>query len=145
MANKIQVKRGPKSQLPTLSVGEPALTTDTKEVFIGHPDGNIGIATSTQLMEKASSADFVSVSTFGTSKNSTVIQAALDFAEARGGGIVYVPAGTYDITSTVRVPSNTDLIGQGNVVFKRMSNSVSFVLSNKSDGVTGGYSANTNI
>lgn len=45
MANKIQVKRGLKAQLPTLAVGEPALTTDTKDVFIGHTDGNLELAT----------------------------------------------------------------------------------------------------
>jgi hypothetical protein len=53
MSNKIQIKRGLKAQLPTLSVGEPGLTTDTKELFIGHANGNIGIATSEQLADMA--------------------------------------------------------------------------------------------
>ena len=35
MANKIQIKRGLKANLPTLSVGELAYCTDTKELFIG--------------------------------------------------------------------------------------------------------------
>ncbi len=43
MANKIQFKRGVKANLPTLSVGEPAFTTDTKEFFIGDGTTNIRI------------------------------------------------------------------------------------------------------
>jgi hypothetical protein len=35
MANKIQIKRGLQANLPTLSVGELAYCTDTKELFIG--------------------------------------------------------------------------------------------------------------
>ncbi len=36
MANKIQIRRGLKANLPSLDVGEPALCTDTKEVFVGN-------------------------------------------------------------------------------------------------------------
>ena len=36
MANKIQIRRGLKTNLPNLDVGEPAICTDTKEVFIGN-------------------------------------------------------------------------------------------------------------
>lgn len=43
MANKIQIRRGLKSQLPTLSSGEPAYTTDTKELFLGTGSGNINM------------------------------------------------------------------------------------------------------
>jgi hypothetical protein len=44
MSNKIQIKRGVKANLPTLSVGEPALTTDTEQVFIGGSSNNIELA-----------------------------------------------------------------------------------------------------
>lgn len=43
MANKIQVKRGLKANLPVLSDGEPALCTDTKEFFVGDGTSNIKI------------------------------------------------------------------------------------------------------
>ncbi|SMB95304.1 hypothetical protein SAMN00017405_0374 [Desulfonispora thiosulfatigenes DSM 11270] len=43
MANKIQIRRGLKASLPSLSVGEPALCTDTKELFVGNTGGNIGL------------------------------------------------------------------------------------------------------
>jgi hypothetical protein len=36
---KLQIKRGPEAQLPTLDAGEPAITTDTHKIFIG--DGTI--------------------------------------------------------------------------------------------------------
>lgn len=42
MANRIQIRRGLKSQLPTLALGEFGLCTDTKEIFIGTPTGNVG-------------------------------------------------------------------------------------------------------
>lgn len=44
MANKIQVRRGVRAKLPTLSVGELGFCTDTKELFIGGDSGNVAIA-----------------------------------------------------------------------------------------------------
>lgn len=44
MANKIQIKRGPAASLPTLDVGEPGFTTDTKKLYIGASGGNVEIA-----------------------------------------------------------------------------------------------------
>ncbi len=43
MANKIQIRRGLKINLPNLDVGEPAICTDTKEVFIGNTGGNVAL------------------------------------------------------------------------------------------------------
>lgn len=43
MANKIQIKRGLKANLPTLSEGEAAFTTDEKKLYIGSNSGNIEI------------------------------------------------------------------------------------------------------
>lgn len=40
MPNKIQLKRGNKSKMPILAVGEPAFSTDTKELFIGDGSTN---------------------------------------------------------------------------------------------------------
>ncbi|MCH3962699.1 MAG: hypothetical protein LKE46_00255 [Clostridium sp.] len=40
MANKIQLRRGLKANLPTLAIGEPAFCTDTKEFYIGTASGN---------------------------------------------------------------------------------------------------------
>jgi hypothetical protein len=42
--SKIQFKRGLEKDLPTLSLGEPGYTTDTKKLFVGSSSGNIQIA-----------------------------------------------------------------------------------------------------
>ena len=39
----IKFKRGTKANLPTLEISEPAMTTDTKELFIGSAEGNVQI------------------------------------------------------------------------------------------------------
>ena len=44
MANKIQLRRGTFANLPTLSVGEPAFCTDTKQLFIGDGTNNIDLS-----------------------------------------------------------------------------------------------------
>ena len=44
MANKIQLKRGIKSRLSTLSAGEPAFTTDTRELFVGTGSGTVNMS-----------------------------------------------------------------------------------------------------
>lgn len=43
MANKIQLKRGLKANLPALSAGEPGYTTDTRELYIGTGSGNVNM------------------------------------------------------------------------------------------------------
>lgn len=53
MANKIQIKRGLKFNLPVLSDGEFGLCTDTKEVFIGNAGENVDVTKISQLAEKA--------------------------------------------------------------------------------------------
>lgn len=40
----IQIKRGEKKNLPVLGVGEFALCTDTLQLFMGSPLGNIQVA-----------------------------------------------------------------------------------------------------
>lgn len=42
--NKILLKRGRHEDIPILNTGEPAFTTDTKELFIGSDDGNVKIS-----------------------------------------------------------------------------------------------------
>ena len=38
--NRLQVRRGTKANVPTLLIGEPALTTDTNEMIMGTSSGN---------------------------------------------------------------------------------------------------------
>jgi hypothetical protein len=44
MQSTIQIRRGIRASLPILAVGELALCTDTYEVFMGSPLGNIQIS-----------------------------------------------------------------------------------------------------
>jgi hypothetical protein len=49
MANKIQIRRGLKTNLPSLDVGEPALCTDTREVYVGNSGGNVQLVSKETL------------------------------------------------------------------------------------------------
>lgn len=49
MANKIQIRRGLKKNLPQLSPGEMGLASDTGEVFIGNGSGSGNIAVNTPI------------------------------------------------------------------------------------------------
>lgn len=70
MASKIQFKRGVKANLPTLSVAEPAFTTDTNQFFIGNGTTNIELAKSTDLSEIVQK-DYIAQTTF---KNSWIAE-----------------------------------------------------------------------
>ncbi len=47
----------------------------------------------------------------GSLESAAAIQAALDAAELAGGGIVYLPAGFYKVSSALTVPAHTELRG----------------------------------
>ena len=49
----------------------------------------------------------------GHADDTGAVQAALDAAGARGGGVVYLPEGTYLIKTHLRVPAETSLVGVG--------------------------------
>ena len=49
MASTIKIKRGLKTNLPTLAVGELGYCTDTNEVFIGTSGGNVLINEDTDV------------------------------------------------------------------------------------------------
>lgn len=49
----------------------------------------------------------------GTNDSIEAIQKAVDAAEANGGGEVYIPVGTYKITSTIEVPFGVSIYGEG--------------------------------
>ncbi len=49
MANKVQIRRGLRGNLPALSLGEFGLCTDTNELFIGSAAGNVKVATEAQI------------------------------------------------------------------------------------------------
>ncbi|RKO63565.1 glycosyl hydrolase family 28-related protein [Caldibacillus debilis] len=49
----------------------------------------------------------------GAADDTQAIQNALDSAYSNGGGIVLVPSGTFNISSTITIPRNVVLLGQG--------------------------------
>jgi hypothetical protein len=51
MANTIKIKRGLKTNLPTLEVGEMGYCTDTNELFIGTSTGNVLVNEGTEINE----------------------------------------------------------------------------------------------
>jgi hypothetical protein len=66
---KILFKRGLLKDLPVLSEGEPAFTTDTKKVYIGASDGNVQLAMLDDVPTKTS--ELTNDSSFATSNDVT--------------------------------------------------------------------------
>ncbi len=79
---------------------------------------------------------------YGTTMSGVEIQAAIDAANAAGGGTVLIPDGTWTISTTITIPSNIRIMGNGdNTVLKIPAGSVAIQMFNNSDLVAG----NTNI
>lgn len=89
MANKIQLRRGVKANLPTLSVGEPAFTTDTKQLFIGDGNSNIEYAKKTDIPSTMKNPNALTINLNGTS------QGAYDGSTAKSVNITPSGIGTY--------------------------------------------------
>lgn len=79
------------------------------------------------------------------------IQNALNAAKehnnntTNGYSVVYAPKGTYRINNYLKIASNTMLLCDKNAKFDRGRNDLNLMLTNDSDGITGGYDANENI
>lgn len=58
MQKRIKIRRGGVANLPNLEIGEPAFTTDTKELFIGSNTGNVKINMSTTLTDEITGQDY---------------------------------------------------------------------------------------
>lgn len=63
MANKIQLRRGAVANLPTLSAGEPAFCTDTKQLFIGDGTTNIDLS-ATHISDRYSASKTYAVGAY---------------------------------------------------------------------------------
>ena len=80
-----------------------------------YDEGGIGAVESTvqkKLQESVSVKDFGAIGD-GSHDDTTAIQAALTAVSANGGA-VYVPTGTYKISTTLQISGNTRLYGDGN-------------------------------
>ncbi len=104
MTNKIQIISYLKANLPTLSVGEPALCTDTKEFFIGGNSGNIGFVNSEELNKIATIAN-----------NISVLQALIDLST--DGSTIVIPKGVYDVSQiNINGKNNIKIYGNGAIL-----------------------------
>lgn len=90
MANKILFKRGNKTELPSLNVGEPALCTDTNEVYIGN-------GTNLEIM---------------TSKSKDIVNTK-QFLEMLGNGCILNPRDRESLNTLLRTgkPINYGVLG----------------------------------
>jgi len=91
-----------KKQLHTYKKNTPTLTTTNmgdsgkKSVFVS----TINLENAPYLLDKT-----------GTFDETESIQRALDYVEFLGGGVIYLPSGTYRISNTLKIPSNVTLRG----------------------------------
>lgn len=98
----------------------------------------------TNIIETSGKGNIVSVMDYGAkgdgaTDDTNAIQSAL----FSGNQTIWFPPGIYNITSQVKVNSNTTLIGYGATLLRKAA--IDNVLINNADGVTGGYLANTNM
>jgi hypothetical protein len=60
------------------------------------------------------SLDVTNYGPIGTTDDAATFQAAINAARSAGGGIVYIPPGTYNIGTTLELKAQTRLVGAGN-------------------------------
>lgn len=94
-----------------------AAAADEAVAAAGTATDKAAIAMTSAEEASASAASLASVmfiaSSFGTPGSSSAIAAAVASCAAAGGGKVYVPAGTWTISSKITVPSKVRIIGAG--------------------------------
>lgn len=110
MGETIQVRRGPHSRLPELANGEIALTTDTKDIYIGTPEGNELIGGQTITSSLAEMTTVIKPSA-NDSQNINALIA--------NGGSFLVKKGVYNITDNVNVKSNTTITFEKGAIFQK--------------------------
>jgi hypothetical protein len=104
MSTKIQLKRGLEADLPLLSEGEPAFTTDTGKIFVGSSNGNIELAkiddvtgTSNHLKYKTWTSTAGQITYLFDSDSYTVGQGQLSVYV---GGVIQIPIVNFTETSS---------------------------------------------
>lgn len=132
-----------------LSVGDATLRGDLAKTtgagIVGYKWKQSGSSVYRTLQDKLD--DFVSVLDFGAkgdgvADDTSSLQAAITAAAGRE---VIFPPGTYIITDSLRIPSNTIVTILPGATIKRGNLNVNVMIINDSDGTTGGYSANEQI
>jgi len=81
---KIRLRRGLESQLPTLDVGEPGFTTDTKKFFIGSATGNIEYPSLTAVQTLIDNLDLSEIEGLATETFVTNTISAIEIPSVEG-------------------------------------------------------------
>jgi hypothetical protein len=105
--SKFLLKRGQRANLPTLEESEPALATDTKEIFVGSSDGNIQLAKQEYLDSLV-----INPKKFGAkgdgSDDTLAIQNTIDYVQGLGKGEVLL-FGNHGVSSKIILKSGVSL------------------------------------
>lgn len=139
IANKIQIKRGLKASLPTLSAGEPVLCTDTEEFYVGKGTKNIKLINENDYQEIINKMD----------QQAVIVTTKSELASAiTSGKNIFIPKGV-SISTDTEFTITTDSIkitGQGTITQTSNYKSIFLVRANNVliDGITFyGTQANT--
>lgn len=97
---KIRLRRGIKSDLPVLDVGEPGLVTDESELYIGTATGNVKLTSKVELTEISSQlADIVTLVPKSNGIDDTlIIQNAIENAKTTSGIVKFAQNQVYILT-----------------------------------------------
>ena len=110
------------------------------------PSGSGAVATTVQakLRQTVSVKDFGAIGD-GTTDDTTAIQDTIDYLEANGGGVVFIPAGTYKITSSISItwPNVTDQSSNGRVTIQGEGSGITIISDYRSS--TGNINADSSL
>ena len=115
MSNIIKFIRGAEADIPVLSQGEPAFTTDTKKVFIGDGAANHQLAMITDTQNKLL---WVYPQDYATGTGTAIDPWAGDclddaYTACPTGGTIYLRAGYYQMDNALLVTKAINIIGEG--------------------------------
>lgn len=141
MANQIKVKRGLRTNLPNLALGEFGFTTDSEELYIGGNNGN------KQFKEDKSSFidvtkppfPFLPVKILGQTITSNM-QILLDNFKN-----IFIPNGTYEIDEILSLSEGHNIKMESETILKRMGSQYTIFTNGKMGDNFSGYNGNGNI
>ena len=110
----IQIRRGNEENLPNLAQGELGFTLDTKKLFVGGLNENVGLPTEEYIENKLAYLP-INVKEYGAigdgiTDDTIALQTLLDNENIK---TLVFPKGKYKITSPLVIKNNTSIIGDG--------------------------------
>jgi len=102
---------------------------DSAGITIGTYDNLIGVGGITAAQGIVSVKDFGAGA--GAANDAPYIQAAIDYVDGLGGGVVYFPVGEYLMQSEVNYPSNITFKGEGKHSLLKVNSAAGFYIFNQ--------------